>query len=350
MVNVAILGAGIGAAHFEAYSELPDLFSVHKMIDRDVARAKQVTAGCDTEVSGELDDALLDPSIDLVDICLPPHLHVPVALKALAAGKHVICEKPIATSMAEIDLLKYAVIDAQKQYFPVFQYRYGRSIVQLKRLVESGFTGQPFVAALETHWSRGADYYAAPWRGTWAGEMGGAVLGHAIHSHDLLCHIFGDIASVTANTTTRVNDIETEDCAAVSFEMKSGALATSNITLGSAEDETRLRFVFENLTATSGTNPYAPGSEPWRFQARNPERQAALEKQLADIQNGAESFVGFLTDVHKSLHHRENNAVDFNAGAMSIALVSAIYDAARTASRITLPLDKSKAIYQGWQP
>jgi hypothetical protein len=75
-----------------------------------------------------------------------------------------------------------------------------------------------------------------------------------------LTHIAGDIACLSALTTTRVNEIETEDCASISFAMTSGALATSSITLGAAGDETRLRFVFEHLTATSGTAPYAPGA------------------------------------------------------------------------------------------
>jgi predicted dehydrogenase len=56
-----------------------------------------------------------------------------------------------------------------------------------------------------------------PWRGTWAGEAGGAILGHAIHAHDLLCRYFGPVAQVQARLATRVNEIETEDCAAVSM-------------------------------------------------------------------------------------------------------------------------------------
>jgi predicted dehydrogenase len=116
------------------------------------------------------------------------------------------------------------------------------------------------VASLETHWNRASDYYAVPWRGTWAGESGGAILGHAIHAHDLLCRYFGPVAQCAGAACTRVNPIETEDCAAISMGFANGALATSSVTLGAARDETRLRFVFRDLTATSGTEPYAPAS------------------------------------------------------------------------------------------
>ena len=83
------------------------------------------------------------------------------------------------------------------------------------------------VASLETHWNRGKDYYSKPWRGTWEGEQGGAILSHSIHIHDLVNMILGPVSNVFAKLTTRVNNIEVEDCAALSVEMENGALVTS---------------------------------------------------------------------------------------------------------------------------
>lgn len=350
MVGVAILGAGIGAAHFEGYLALSSQFQVLRMIDTDPARAQTVIGEHPVKTSTAIGDALSDHSVELVDICLPPHLHVPVALDALRAGKHVVCEKPIATSLAEVDALRDAIDVSGKQFFPVFQYRFGQSITQLKALIDKGLAGRPFVAALETHWSRDAEYYAAPWRGTWVGENGGAVLGHAIHSHDILCLLFGAVGALTAATATRVNPIETEDCAMVQFEMESGALASSNITLGAATDETRLRFVFEHLTATSGSNPYAPGTDPWEFTARIPDMQPEIDRVLASCSNEAEGFTGFLSEVYKALVGHANAAVTFDDGARSIALVTAIYGAARSKARVQLPLSHDHQLYKGWRP
>ena len=81
-----------------------------------------------------------------------------------------------------------------------------------------------------------------------------AVLIHAIHAHDLLTQHFGAVADVAAVLTTNANPVETEDCAAISLRMANGSLATSSITLGAATDTTRLRFVYEHLTAESGTD------------------------------------------------------------------------------------------------
>ena len=350
MINVAILGAGIGREHLAALRHLKDVFHVSAIIDQNVERAEEIRDGDDCDVSTDIADALGDPAVDVIDICLPPHLHFPVALDALNAGKHVICEKPLATSVAEVDLLIEAAVRNARQLFPVFQYRWGSALAQLRYLMAKGLTGTVQTAALETHWSRCPDYYAVPWRGTWAGERGGAVLGHAIHNHDLLTHIAGDVASLSAMTTTRVNPIETEDCAAITFEMTSGALCTSNITLGAAVDETRLRVVFEQLTVTSGTEPYAPGAVPWSFVSRDPERQGAIDSALAKAPKEPAGFTGFFAQVGRALNGEPNSAVALDDGAASVGLVTAIYHAARTGARVTLPITPDHPLYKGWLP
>ncbi|WP_300032574.1 Gfo/Idh/MocA family oxidoreductase [uncultured Roseobacter sp.] len=350
MISVAILGAGIGAEHLAAYRRLPEDFQVTWLIDQDTGRAASLLRGDACGINPDIDTALADPQIDLIDICLPPHLHVPVALRALAAGKHVICEKPLATSMQDVDALRRASSDANRQVFPVFQYRWGPALAKLRALTECGFAGKPQVASIETHWSRGADYYAVPWRGTWAGEQGGAVLGHAIHNHDLMTQFMGPVSEVTAFTATRVNPIETEDCAALCFRMQNGSLVTSSVTLGAAVDETRIRVVFENMTATSDTAPYAPGAADWTFAAREPDRQAELDTIVSNANAEATGFEGFLSEVGLALSGSKNRAVTLAEGAASVELVTAIYQAARSGQPVKLPLTKTHPLYGGWHP
>ncbi|MEM8691443.1 MAG: Gfo/Idh/MocA family oxidoreductase [Pseudomonadota bacterium] len=348
MIRVAILGAGIGAEHLAAYRELPDLFSVNQIVDRDLDRVNALPNSADFAHVAEIDVALSDPEIDLIDICLPPHLHVEITLAALRAGKHVVCEKPLATSMADVDLIIHAAAD--RDVFPVFQYRWGPSFSALQALIDAGLIGKPQVGAVETHWSRGADYYAVPWRGTWSGERGGAILGHAIHNHDLLTHFMGPVAQVSAMAATRVNAIETEDCAAITFVMENGALCTSNVTLGAAFDQTRIRLVFEDLTATSGTAPYAPGLDTWEFTARDPAKQRMVDELLKDVKAEPAGFIGFFKAIADHLAGRPARPVSLDEGAASIALVTAIYYAARTGERVDLPITSEHPLYAGWQP
>lgn len=349
--NVAVLGAGIGAEHIDGYLHLPGRFRVGHVCDLDLALAQDRAARVGAHAGADLAGALADPAVDLVDICLPPALHVPVAIQAMEAGKDVIVEKPLAGSLAEADRLAAAARATGRHVFPVFQYRYGHAFAQLEALLAAGMPGAPRAASLETHWNRNADYYAAgPWRGTWAREMGGAVLSHAIHIHDLISRQFGPAAEVSAMMNTSINPIETEDCAAIALRMHNGALVTSSITLGGADDASRLRLIFEHLTAESGSLPYAPGAAPWRFIARDPRRQDDIDRIVASVPNGPQGFAGFLNAVADALDGHPERAVSLQDGLNSIELVSAIYLAGRTGARVSLPLERTLPICKGWRP
>lgn len=347
MIRVAILGGGIGAQHLAAYARLED-FRVTHLVDQDADRCANLCGATITPLPTI--DAALAADVDLIDICLPPHLHAPVAIAALQAGKHVICEKPLATSLAQVDAIADAARAAHKSVFPVFQYRFGPAFDQLQALKTAGLVGAPRAAALETHWNRSTDYYGVPWRGTWAGEQGGAVLGHAIHAHDLLSTFMAPVDAVTARLGTLINPIETEDSAALILELAGGALATSSVTLGAAHDETRLRLVFEHLTATSGTLPYTPGEDIWDFTARQPDQQARVDTVLRSVTTGRSGFEGFLHQVARALRREPNSAVTLEDGAASVALVTAIYASHRQQTRVRLPIKAAHPLYAGWQP
>lgn len=351
MIRVAIIGAGIGAEHLAGYRAVPDRFRVIAMCDKDIDRAARATGG-DPSIAlrAEIAAVLADPEIDIIDVCLPPDLHFPVSVQALNAGKHVICEKPLVRSLDEADRLLAVTAGSKKQVFPVFQYRYGHALAQLKALQTAGLTGRPYVASLETHWNRDAAYYSIPWRGTWVGESGGAILGHAIHAHDLLCYVLGPVAEVFAMTDTRVNRIETEDCAGLVLRMENGALATSSVTLGAGEDTTRLRFCFEGLTAESGTSPYSPGQDKWRFVARSPVAQDQVNAILADVPAPLGGFAGYLEAVADALQGYKGREVTLYDGRQSIELVAAIYISARTKAPQRLPLSQNSPVYCGWLP
>ena len=257
--RVSIVGAGIGTSHLAGFWQLRDRFTVANVCDLNTARAEALAAQYEgVAVTDDLAGVIADPEIDIVDVCLPPHLHFQTCLDALAAGKHVICEKPLVTSLKEADALAAKVAETGRSIFPVFQYRYGLGTAQLRALRDAGLAGRCYAGSLETHWDRDAAYYSIDWRGTWAGERGGALLGHAIHIHDMLTAILGPVAQVYADVATRVNDIEVEDCAALAIRMEEGARITSSVTLGAAGNTSRLRLMFEGFTVESPTTRPIP--------------------------------------------------------------------------------------------
>ncbi|HCD63978.1 MAG TPA: gfo/Idh/MocA family oxidoreductase [Alphaproteobacteria bacterium] len=350
-LRVGIVGAGIGAEHFQAYLALTDRFEVRYMCDLDDARAAQAVSGRKAvTITRNLDQILADPEIDLVDICLPPHLHLSACSAALQAGKDVICEKPLVASLAEADQLADMMQQTGRKVFPVFQYRYGAGAAKLQKLMAVGLAGTPLVGSLETHWHRDEAYYAVDWRGSWAGERGGAILGHAIHIHDWLSFAFGEIDSVFAYLATRVNEIEVEDCASLSIRMRSGALITSSVTLGAATDTSRLRFCFSGLTAESGLEPYKLADSDWQFIARAPQRQAEIESVLADLTPPLSGFQGLFAAIYDHLVSGQGDIVSFADGRRSIEFVTAVYRSAHEGKQIHLPLKEDDPLYHSWVP
>lgn len=350
MIGVAIVGAGIGAEHLKGYLALPERFAVKAICDLDVERARGVANGTSIHVTADLDEVLADPSIQLIDVCLPPHLHFPITLKAHAAGKDVVCEKPLVRSLEEANALLESVKTTGRSIFPVFQYRFGPAMRQLRALIDAGLAGKAYVASSEVHWNRGKGYYDIPWRGTWKGECGGAILGHAIHAHDLICYVLGPVDEVFTMADTRVNTIETEDCAALSFRMKNGALATSSVTLGAAQDTSRLRFCFEGFTAESGSLPYRPAEDKWRFIARAPTTQAQIDAVLATVGDGENGFTGFVEAIADAMEGRGGKEVTVTDGLQSIELVTAIYRSAREGKPVRLAEAAEGQWIKGWAP
>jgi predicted dehydrogenase len=351
-LKVAVVGLGVGIQHCAAWKRLPDLFDLVAVCDVDEARAELVAEKLDVPRATTRYASLLTgaEAPDVIDICTPPHLHFDMAVQALDAGRHVICEKPLVPSLAVCDELIRVEAGARGRLMPIFQYRFGNGLHKLQHLIGLGLAGRAYLSTIETAWLRGADYYAVDWRGKWQTELGGCMTTHAIHAHDILCNVIGPVKSVFARTATRVNPIETEDCAAVAVEMLDGSLATLSVTLGSRPEISRLRFCFEHLTAESSLEPYQPSFDPWTFTASSPERQAEVDEAIRDFGSGHELYAGQFERFHAALEAGDELPVTLADARQSLELLTAIYHSSQTGRPVELPLAADHPRYAGWLP
>ncbi len=350
--KVAVVGLGIGRAHIEeAYSKLPAHWEVAAICDTDAARLSKVGDEFGvTRRTSAFEDVLGMADIDVVDLCTPPSLHRQQLLAAMESGKHVICEKPFVTSLAEMDAIETAAAAARGSVMPIFQYRWGDGFRRAARVVRAGLAGKPYNATVETAWRRDKDYYDIAWHGTWAIERGGCLLGHAIHIHDMMQELMGDAASAYARVATRVNPIETEDCAAASLAMTSGAVVALSATLGSATEISRMRLHFENVTFESGTEPYAPGNEPWQILPRNQATKAAIGRLLTDHAPYPIRFEGQFRAYAEALDAGEPPPVTLADARSSLELITALYGSVATGMAQALPVPASHRGYRDWRP
>ena len=350
-LRVGVVGCGIGLEHVQAFQSLPERFEVLAVCDLDFARARALAERyAIPRVAGDLAELCRMDDLDVIDLCTPPYLHLEQILQALGAAKHVICEKPLVGSLAAVDQLIAAEASAERRVMPVFQYRFGHGLQKLKLLVDAGLAGRAYLSTVETAWRRRANYYAVPWRGRWATELGGTLLSHAIHAHDALRYIAGPVASVFGRVATRVNPIEVEDCVAASLELADGSLATLAVTLGSAAEITRHRFCFEHVTAESNTRPYTSSGDPWSFTGDTPEAGERIAAALARFEPLPEGFAGQFLRFHTALAQGAPPPVTLADARTQIELVSALYSSARSGQPVALPLGPEHPAYAGWQP
>lgn len=335
--RTAVVGCQIGARHVKAYLGLPYHYEVVALCDTNADLLHSLSAqhgGIPTE--RDFATLLSQRRIDVVNICTPPHLHREQILAALEAGVHVICEKPIVGSVAEMDLLKDASRRTGRLIFPIFQMRYGHGVQKLRRLVERGVTGRCYVSTIETAWKRGAEYYSVPWRRTLSGSLGGCLQGHAIHALDILGEVVGRAQRVAAFTKTLVNPVETEDCVAAALEMVDGSLATVSVTLGSAREISRLRFCFERLVAESNTHPYDYASDPWEFTGASLAVDSEIEEALRDFFPGPEGYEAQFLESHgllAGLLPARDTLADARA---ALELTTALYESAALGGMVSL--------------
>ena len=351
LIRVGIVGCGIGRAHAADFKQLPAYFQVTAVCDLDGAKARALATEHDIpHVAADIAELCRMDGVDVIDICTPSYLHYEQTLQALAADKHAICEKPAAGSLKEVDDLIAAEARSGKRVMPIFQYRFRSGLQKLKLLVEAGVTGRAYLSTVETAWRRRPEYYAAPWRGKWQTELGGALVTLAIHAHDALGYILGPARGVFAHTATLVNPIETEDCVSASLEMADGSLCSLSVTTGSAREISRHRFCFSNLTAESNTQPYANTADPWTFTGDSPEAEQRIQETLARFQPLPEGFAGQFYRFHQALRDNSELPVTLADARAALELITAIYRSAQTHQPVGLPISSNHPHYAGWRP
>lgn len=353
-LRVAVVGMGIGQAHVYGYTRRKDLFEIAALCDLDPARTAPLAERLrGVQVATELGEVCAADDIDVVSICTPPFLHEEQVTAVVAAGKIAVCEKPLVGSLAAVDrLAELEAAAGGARIMPIFQYRYGHGLQKLLALIDAGLAGDLYTASIEVAWRRRADYYAVPWRGRWATELGGLLLSHCVHALDMATLTGGDPVAAFARTATRVNPIETEDTASASIELERGAFLTLSATLGSAQEISRHRFCFAGLSAESNTEAYTNSSDPWTFIGDTPEQQAAIDDVLATFDDSppAQDYQRQFELLHDAVTTGTGLPVTLADARRSIELVTALYASSRDGAEVRLPLARAHPYYEGWQP
>jgi predicted dehydrogenase len=301
----------------------------------DALRKAEVPVG-DVKVFREMDEMLRSVDVDVVHLATPSGTHKDIATAAMAAGKHVICEKPLEIKVDRVDAMIAAAKKHGVRLAGIFQNRWNEANRALKAAAEEGRFGTVSWAGCFTPWYRTDKYYEdGGWRGTWAMDGGGAVMNQSVHAIDLLQWIAGPVARVSAYAASRIHPkIEVEDTLSCSLRFASGAFGTI---LGSTAlfpgQPARVEIGGENGTAISEN-----GLKVFKFRDERP-GDAELLAKFAPKSTG--TAAANPADIGANLHVRNIEAI---LGAWSegrdaetsgpearkaVAIVQAMYESAR---------------------
>jgi predicted dehydrogenase len=238
---VAVLGCGIiGLNHANAISLHPDV-AVAALVDeipqaaRALADSIEATGSARPAEFTSLSAALASVPIDLVVVCTPSGGHVQLAEEAIAAGKHVLIEKPLDVTVPQAKRMAAIAAEAEADGLVVSvisQHRFDpASVVIAEALASDGF-GRVTSAVASVAWWRSQEYYdSGNWRGTWELDGGGAVMNQGVHTVDLLLWFLGRPLEIQAHTALLAHDrVEVEDVAVATIRFESGALAVLHAT------------------------------------------------------------------------------------------------------------------------
>ncbi|MFQ6131776.1 MAG: Gfo/Idh/MocA family protein [Armatimonadota bacterium] len=224
-VRLALIGCGgISRAHLNGIAELSDLVELVATCDADRARAEQAAQRGGAEVVCEdYHEVLGRDDVDAVDILLPHDLHCEATVAAAEAGKHVLCEKPIAPTAEEAEEMIAASEAVGVKLMIAYCERYSAEHAAARRLLDEGAIGRPYLMRIDHN-----QWVWAP-EGHWLNDPeklgGGTVAGSGTHRLDLLRWLNGEVKRVAAFFhTTGLTNIVAEDTATVILEHENGAL------------------------------------------------------------------------------------------------------------------------------
>jgi predicted dehydrogenase len=175
-----------------------------------------------------------EKEVDVVSVCTPNGLHAVHSIKSLQAGKHVLCEKPMAIDTKDARKMIDTEKQTGKKLFVVKQNRFNPPVAFVKQLLDEKKLGAIFSFQLNCFWNRPAAYYHNSWKGT--KELDGGILFTQFsHFIDLLYWLLGDVSFAEGSRQNFLHKdcIEFEDTGVAILKLESGAMGTINYTINS---------------------------------------------------------------------------------------------------------------------
>jgi predicted dehydrogenase len=351
--RAGIIGAGfMGTVHAHAVRAAGGVVS--RVAGRTPEEAERAAARLlAVDVAASVDELVTADDVDAVHVCTPNHTHVALAEAALRAGKHVVCEKPLATSPEDAGRLVEAATQAGVIAAVPFVYRFYPAVREARARIADGEAGPLWLlhGSYLQDWLAGA--HATNWRVDPALGGGSRAFGDiGVHWCDLMEFTTGHrITRLTARMSTAFTERQgTEDGAVVLFETDRGATGSVVVSQVSPGRKNRLWFSFDGPVASYVFDQEAPdalwvgGVTENRIVPRGPDTlSTATARSYARLPAGhpqgyQDSFTAFVSDVYAAIAGQKPDGLPtFADGWRAAVLTQAVMDSARNQTWVEVP-------------
>ncbi|MGE5553666.1 MAG: Gfo/Idh/MocA family protein [Betaproteobacteria bacterium] len=344
MVSFGLIGCGrVARYHAEALTRIPGV-KLRAVCDLVPERAEEFARRWGGEPYTDYRFLLDRNDIDVVSIATPSGDHPRIGVDAALAGKHVVVEKPIGLTLAEIDALIRTCREQGVKLCVVHQNRFNPAVRKLHEALSAGRFGRLSHAAVAVRWNRGNDYYEqARWRGTWA-QDGGVLMNQSVHALDIFRWMMGEPAEVFAFAATQLHAIAAEDVAVASVRFLSQALGVveaSNNVFPANWEETIALFGERGSAALGGVA--LNRIERWEF-ADSERRALELEADIASQPDPASVYGSghgaLLAAMAEAIRTDGPPPVSGEEGRAAVELILSVYRSVETGEAVKFPLQE----------
>jgi predicted dehydrogenase len=232
-LGLGIVGCGTAALDVVAAVTRVRTLRIVAVHDRDPERAADVAGRAGVPVHAELAGLLADRRVDAVYVALPHYLLAPTAIEVLRSGRHVLVEKPLATSLDGLRAVREAATTADRRVGVMFQLRFTPAVSAATDLVRGGAIGRARLVRIRTLIDKPATYWESGWAGIvpdrWRATRdragGGILIMNTIHQLDAVRAVTGvNVERVSGEIATRTAGVDVEDEAVATLRFDDGAL------------------------------------------------------------------------------------------------------------------------------
>lgn len=336
-VAFGIVGPGmIGKVHAEAIQAIPNARLV-AVYGRNATKTNEFAARFGATGYDDYAQFLAHPGLQVVNLCTPSGNHALEGIAAARAGKHVLTEKPIETTLVKADALIAACEHTGVKLGVIFQSRFLPAVLRIKQALDENRLGKLMLCDAIVKWYRAPEYYADSWHGTQALDGGGALINQAIHTVDLLRWLVGPVETAFAmKAALRYPQIEGEDTLVASLRFQNGALGVIQAT-------TSVKPGFKRRVELSGERGTiildGDAISVWSIdgEANAPSNDAQLTDGSANpaaISNEGHRMQ--IEDMVNAVLENRAPMIDGREGRLSLELVEALYKSANEGCAVRL--------------